>query len=89
MVDEVLELRRIRQTGRIEKIVSGLLDSQWHQTTFVFSEEAISFCIDGDGKILLESYAPTPISEIERLNDVEIENQLRNRFLETEQLLNF
>lgn len=89
MTDENLHRQQSEQTKRIERIVAEILGPKQHRITCVFSEGSISFRIDGEGEILLESYSPMPINEIEGLSDSDIENRLRKRFADTERFLNY
>ena len=78
------------QAKRIERIVARLLNPEPHRITFVYSEEGISFMIDGaNGRILAESYRETSVSEIENMDDDKIANRLKELFASTRRLLHY
>ena len=75
--DEIQEMRSV-QTKRIERITAKILSTTPHIITFVFSEDEISFRIDGtDGSILAEAYRGTHTSDIESMSDEKIEGRLK------------
>jgi len=81
MRDENLQLRWSIQTKRIERIVASMLAPKFHRITYVFSEDEISFRIDGsNGDVLAEAYRGTPIREIEKMTEEQIEHKLKELF---------
>ena len=79
---------RTVEARRIERILTAILHPKQFQVTFVYTDEGISFRVDGSGgNILGESYPPTSVREIESMSDEQIGSRLKELLANAERLL--
>jgi len=87
MTDEISSEQR-KQAHRIETILSGLMQPKQYRSTYLYTDDGISFRIDGaNGEILCEAYSPTSAREIQQMTDQRIESRLKEMFANTHRLL--
>ena len=80
--------KRTVQAQRIERILTAILHPKQFVVAFVYPSEGISFRVDdANGGILIESYSPTSIGEIESMSDEQIESRLKEMIANTKRLL--
>jgi hypothetical protein len=85
-IETVEELRG--QAQRIERILLGLLNPKPYRSSYLYSDEGISFRIDdANGRILCEAYRPTTAGEVQSMSDEWIESRLKEMFANTHRLL--
>jgi hypothetical protein len=76
------------QMQRIEAALSSLMGATSYRSSYVYSDDGISFRVDGaEGRILCESYRPTSAREIADMSDEQIARRLQEMFAKTGRLL--
>lgn len=79
---------RTVQARRIKRILTAILHPKQFFVTFVYPDEGISFRVDDtSGGILIESYPPTSVREIESMSDEQLESRLKEMLANTQRLL--
>jgi hypothetical protein len=69
------------QAQRIETVLCGLMGATPYRSTYVYSDDGVSFRVDdAHGQILCEAYRPTSAEEIANMSDERIEDRLREMF---------
>lgn len=76
------------QAQRIERGLSALMGARPFRSTYVYSDNGVSFRVDdAEGQILCEAYSPTSAAEIAAMTDEQIEARLKEMFANTQRLL--
>jgi len=86
MTAEPLTFRR--QAQRIEAALSGLMHPAKYISTYVYSDDGVSFRVDdANGQILCEAYRATSAGEIASMSDERIKARLKEMIANTHRLL--